>query len=114
MPDAAICSWYTGSAGWMLRVALESVLGVTVEDGTTLVVRPCIPDDWPGFRVRRRLPDGTSYDVTVRGGGAGPAEQVVAATLDGAPAPVVAGAARIALAADGAAHAVAVTLGPRA
>jgi cellobiose phosphorylase len=87
-------TWYTGSAGWMLRVALESVLGVAIEDGDTLVVRPCIPDDWPGFRVTRRLPDGSSYDA--------------------APAPIVDGAARVPLLGDGRAHAVVITLGPRA
>ena len=27
-------TWYTGSAGWMFRVALESVLGVTLSDAT--------------------------------------------------------------------------------
>jgi hypothetical protein len=32
-------TWYTGSAGWMLRVALESVLGVRFEDGNVLVRR---------------------------------------------------------------------------
>src|SRR5436853_305307 len=37
-------TWYTGSAGWMFRVALESVLGVTFEGGHTLRVAPCIPD----------------------------------------------------------------------
>src|SRR5437867_4111198 len=48
-------TWYTGSAGWMLRVALESVLGVTLEGGHTLRVAPCIPDAWPGFKVKLRL-----------------------------------------------------------
>jgi cyclic beta-1,2-glucan synthetase len=108
-------TWYTGSAGWMLRVALESILGVTVEDGTTLVVAPCIPDDWPGYSLRRRLPDGTTYDVAVRAAGGGaPSEGVVAALVDGAAVPIVDGRARIALAGDGGAHAVTVTLGPRA
>jgi cyclic beta-1,2-glucan synthetase len=44
-------TWYTGSSGWMYRVALESVLGVRLEHGQKLVVRPCIPDDWPGFTL---------------------------------------------------------------
>src|SRR5439155_2759891 len=35
-------SWYTGSAGWMFRVALESILGFRVENGDTIVVRPCV------------------------------------------------------------------------
>ena len=44
-------TWYTGSSGWMLRVALESVLGLRTEGGETLVVAPCVPDDWPGYRL---------------------------------------------------------------
>jgi len=108
-------TWYTGSSGWMIRVALESILGVTLEDGVTLVVRPRIPDDWPGFTLRRRLPDGTTYAITVEGaGGNAPSEAVVAATVDGVAAPIEEGAARIALAHDGALHAVVITLGSRA
>jgi N,N'-diacetylchitobiose phosphorylase len=108
-------TWYTGSSGWMIRVALESVLGVTIEDGRTLVVRPRIPDHWPGFTLRRRLPDGTTYAIAVVGaGGNAPSEAVVAATIDGAPAPLEGGAARIALTLDGATHEVAITLGPAA
>src|SRR5207253_1122219 len=57
-------TWYTGSAGWMFRVALESVLGVTLEGGDTLRVAPCIPDTWSGFKVKLRLPDGKRrYEV---------------------------------------------------
>ena len=53
-------TWYTGSAGWMFRVALESVLGVTLSGGDALCIRPCVPRDWPGFTVRYRLPDGAA------------------------------------------------------
>jgi hypothetical protein len=41
----------------MLRVAIESVLGVQIENGDTLVIRPCVPDDWPRFRFRLEIPD---------------------------------------------------------
>ncbi len=52
-------TWYTGSSGWMLRVALESLLGFTLEGGHTLVLRPRIPDYLAGIpprlaRARRR------------------------------------------------------------
>lgn len=40
-------TWYTGSAGWMQRVAIEAILGVQLRDGH-LDVNPCIPPDWPG------------------------------------------------------------------
>ena len=42
-------TWYTGSAGWMYRICLESVLGLTLAGGDELRVAPCIPDAWPGF-----------------------------------------------------------------
>jgi len=47
-------TWYTGSAAWMYRVAIESILGFEVRDG---VVRfhPCVPDDWNSFQVRYRF-----------------------------------------------------------
>ena len=89
-------SWYTGSAGWMYRVGIESVLGLRVEDGRTLVLKPCIPADWPGFRMRYRFPDGrTDCEIVVTNGGGG--GQVVAARLNGQPAPVRDGAARVTL-----------------
>ena len=104
-------TWYTGSAGWMFRVALESVLGVTLEGGHTLRVAPCISDLWPGFTVRLRLPDGkTRYDVEVVNP-ARHAATVVSATVDGEPAAVVSGAAQVPLSADGAVHRVRVSLG---
>jgi len=43
-------TWYTGSAGWMYRVALEWALGFRVQ-GNTLLMDPCIPRSWPGFEI---------------------------------------------------------------
>ncbi len=43
-------TWYTGSAGWMYRVALEWSLGFRVQ-GSDLVMDPCIPRNWPGFQI---------------------------------------------------------------
>ncbi len=56
-------TWYTGSAGWMYRIGLESLLGVTVS-GSTLVLRPSIPPEWPGYTVRIR-PPGTRAECVV-------------------------------------------------
>lgn len=90
-------SWYTGSAGWMYRVALESVLGLSVENARTLVIRPCIPADWPGFRIRHRLLGGeTICEILVENPNRG--RLVVAARLDGQEVPVTGGAVRIVLA----------------
>ena len=43
-------SWYTGSAAWMQRVGVESILGLTLH-GDSLKLGPCIPGDWPGFEL---------------------------------------------------------------
>ena len=43
-------TWYTGSAGWMHRAGLESILGLRFE-GSFLHLDPCIPNGWPGFEV---------------------------------------------------------------
>jgi cyclic beta-1,2-glucan synthetase len=56
-------TWYTGSAGWMYRVGIESILGLQ-RRGDTFRIAPCIPAVWPGFRLQWRY--GTSwYDIQV-------------------------------------------------
>ena len=47
-------SWYTGSAAWMHRAAIEGILGITRE-GNRLRIAPCIPAHWPGFSARLRV-----------------------------------------------------------
>jgi cellobiose phosphorylase len=56
-------TWYTGSAGWLYRVALESILGL-VREGTRLRLEPCIPSHWPKFEITYRFGSAT-YHVTV-------------------------------------------------
>ena len=93
----------------MYRVALESILGVRVEGGHTLRIRPCVPDAWDGFTVRLRLEDGTTYEVVVRNP-TGRSAAVIAAACDGeALAPD--DGATVPLRRDGGAHRVEVTLG---
>jgi cyclic beta-1,2-glucan synthetase len=105
-------TWYTGSAGWMLRVTLENLLGVTVEGGQRLRVAPLIPDSWPGFTVEHRRADGTRYRIEVKNhGGAG---QVRSATLDGAAVALEEGGVVVPLCQDGALHTLRVAMGPAA
>jgi len=56
-------SWYTGSASWMFKVALDWMLGVRASTGG-LVIDPCIPKNWPGFCVKRIFREST-YNIQV-------------------------------------------------
>ncbi len=57
-------TWYTGSAAWLFRVAMEGILGIrpTTEG---LLIDPCIMPTWKVFRVRRKF-RGALYDIEVR------------------------------------------------
>lgn len=46
-------TWYTGSAAWLYRAALETLLGFT-KRGDCLKFNPHIPADWPGFETDYR------------------------------------------------------------
>ena len=47
-------SWYTGSAAWLYRAALETLLGLDVRQGG-FSLSPCVPAQWPSFEVVLRL-----------------------------------------------------------
>jgi cellobiose phosphorylase len=60
-------SWYTGSAGWMYRLIVESLLGLKLETsaaGARLVFSPCLPADWPGYSLEYRYRE-TPYRIEV-------------------------------------------------
>lgn len=56
-------SWYTGSAAWMYRFLIETLLGVTLE-GDRLKLEPLLPKDWPQFKLHYRYHQ-TVYHITV-------------------------------------------------
>jgi len=56
-------TWYTGSASWMYRVGLESILGFKLRD-KTLFIEPCIPSSWKEFTIEYRFGSAT-YAITV-------------------------------------------------
>ncbi len=68
-PDSAFFgrggwTWYTGSAAWLYKVGLEWILGIRASvEG--LIIDPCIPSTWSGFRVRRTF-RGAIYEIEVR------------------------------------------------
>ncbi len=59
-------TWYTGSAGWMYQLILESFLGLKRE-GDRLYVEPCVPSDWKSFTVTYRFRE-TVYQIVLERG----------------------------------------------
>ena len=83
-------SWYTGSAAWMYRLLVESLLGLE-RRGSTLHVTPHLPGSWGHATIHYRYLD-TTYRITVRQVGGEAAEgPVTSVTLDGVatPEPVI-------------------------
>ncbi len=56
-------TWYTGSAGWMYRLIVESLLGLRLEVDK-LRFTPCLPADWAGFKMHYRYRE-TVYHIDV-------------------------------------------------
>ena len=71
-------TWYTGSAGWMYRLIVESLLGVRLE-GDHLHITPCLPAEWNEFTVHYRYRE-TEYRIMVR---RSTTEDVTGVTVDG-------------------------------
>jgi cyclic beta-1,2-glucan synthetase len=64
-------SWTTGSAAWLHRAALGSLLGLQRE-GRRLRFTPCLPPDWPGVTLLLR-DRGRRLRFWLQGSGAAPA-----------------------------------------
>ncbi|MET0541358.1 MAG: hypothetical protein ABWZ88_06340, partial [Variovorax sp.] len=62
-------SWYTGSAAWMHRAAIETLLGLELR-GSNLRMTPRVPAHWPGFEIALRL-DGRELKLQYGETGAG-------------------------------------------
>ena len=97
-------TWYTGSAGWLYRAGLETLLGLR-RAGATFRVDPCIPAAWPKFQITWRF--GTSeYKILV----SNPSRRtygVKSARIDGR----VADSKAIPLVDDGRTHQVEIVMG---
>jgi cyclic beta-1,2-glucan synthetase len=97
-------TWYTGSAGWMYRVALEAVLGLRLL-GDRFRVDPTIPNAWPRFELRYRH-DTTAYTIVVENP-EGVSRGIRRVELDGSMLP----SDEIPILADGSEHRVRILLG---
>lgn len=56
-------TWYTGSAGWMYRLIVESFLGLSLETNV-LRISPCLPADWLSFQIHYRYRE-TFYHIKI-------------------------------------------------
>ena len=56
-------TWYTGSAGWMYRLIIESLLGLRLETDR-LHVAPCLPAHWEGLKIHYRYRE-TVYHIAI-------------------------------------------------
>jgi cellobiose phosphorylase len=97
-------TWYTGSSGWMYRLGIEAILGIS-RAGNVLKINPCIPRDWPGFKVDYRF-GATHYLINV-GNPDGINRGIRQVLLDGNPLP----SSQIPLVDDGKQHVVQVLMG---
>ena len=102
-------TWYTGSAGWLYRAGVESILGLRVQ-ADSLVIDPCIPTAWPEFSMTLRY-RGAVYEIAVHNPG-NVSRGVIAVEFDGVAQAVSGGKARVKLCQDRGVHAILVTLGP--
>lgn len=71
-------TWYTGSASWMYRLIVESLLGLRLEVDR-LSFFPCLPMEWQSFKLHYRYRE-TFYHITVKNNGG---SQTTRVTLDG-------------------------------
>ncbi|RUW96975.1 hypothetical protein EOA35_26560, partial [Mesorhizobium sp. M8A.F.Ca.ET.023.01.1.1] len=47
-------TWYTGSAGWLYRAAVEGILGIE-RRGKQITFRPKLPSHWEGYQASLKM-----------------------------------------------------------
>ncbi|HCL62848.1 MAG TPA: glycosyl transferase, partial [Rhizobiales bacterium] len=99
-------TWYTGSAGWMQRAGIESILGLRLQ-GEVLHLDPCVPKAWPSFEMLVRYRS-ARYEILVENPG-GVGRGIASAELDDTV--IMERPLRVPLADDGNTHRLRVRLG---
>jgi cellobiose phosphorylase len=77
-------TWYTGAAGWMYRLTVETLLGLQLEVDH-LRIAPCIPAHWDSYKIHYRYRE-TVYHITVKRVSE-ESEQAIRVTVDGVDRP---------------------------
>ena len=98
-------TWYTGSAGWLHRAAVEWILGFRLR-GRAFSIDPCIPKSWPNYSMSFRHYS-TTYKISVENP-SGVSRGVTSAEMDGKP---LSPFPNIPLLDDGVEHQVRIVLG---
>ena len=63
-PGEAKNSWLTGTASWNFYAITQYILGIQPDyDG--LLIDPCIPSDWKGYKITRKF-RGATYHIEIR------------------------------------------------
>jgi cyclic beta-1,2-glucan synthetase len=99
-------TWYTGSASWMYRAGLESILGFHLS-GDRLRIDPCIPREWREFEISYQR-GSTGYLIKVENPH-GVCRGIARLEIDGKFEPAL----EVVLSDDGHLHKVRVVLGER-
>ncbi|MGB3211476.1 MAG: glucoamylase family protein [Desulforhopalus sp.] len=73
-------TWYTGAAGWMYRLIVETLLGLQLEVDCLRIV-PCIPAHWESYTVHYRYRE-TFYHIIIKRAG-DTSGHVMSVTVDG-------------------------------
>lgn len=104
LPGEAKNSWLTGTASWNFYAIVQYILGIK-PDYHGLMINPCIPKEWTGFKATRQF-RGDTFNVEVKNPN-NVSKGVASLTVDGKE---VEGNV-IPLIGDGKSHEVVVTLG---
>lgn len=103
-PGEAKNSWLTGTASWNFYTISQYILGIR-PDFNGLVIDPCIPNEWKGYKVTRKY-RGATYQIEVTNPSA-VSKGVKEITMDGA----ILNTTTLPVLNDGKTHIVKVTMG---
>jgi cellobiose phosphorylase len=81
-PGEAKNSWLTGTASWNFYAITHFILGIK-PDYEGLIIDPCIPDYWKGFKITRKF-RGATYRIEVQNPN-GKSKGVCEVIVDGRP-----------------------------
>ncbi len=94
-------SWYTGAAGWMYRIVIESIIGFSVEEGAMILIDPRVPSSWGEFSISYKIPgDSAIYHIRIDNPD-GRTRGIRSGNVDDANVEIREGVARIPIRSDG-------------